>query len=310
MIDITLLGTSALMPLPERHLASALLTCAGRSILFDCGEGTQTAARAAGAGLMHVDVIALTHRHGDHVFGLPGLLQTLHCFARTQPLTIVCPQDAREVVRCLLHLAGSLAYDVRLMDMPPQGLALNALHPAWPHAAVLHAFPTHHRVPSLGYRFSLGRAGRFMPERALALGLPRTLWGRLQRGETIQWDGRLIPPDAVLGAPRRGLSLAYSGDTALCDALIDGARGCDLFLCEATFSDDAQAAARCGHMTFAQAAQAARAAGAGALWLTHFSQSIGDPASWLPLAQAVFPNTVCGEDGMRTTLRFDTRVCF
>lgn len=307
MIDVTLLGTSALLPLPERAETAATLTCAGRTILFDCGEGTQTAARKAGVSLMKADLIALTHYHGDHIFGLPGLLQSLSCAGRTQPLRITGPAGLREAMQPILALTGGTAYPIDLIYIPEGGLRMAELDDAWPAQAYLTAFGTAHRVPSQGYGFTLGRAGKFMPERARALGVPVGLWGALQKGQSVRVGGTLILPEQVLGGPRKGLKVVFSGDTAACDALTDAAAGADLLISEATYAENEQAemAAERGHMTFAQAAETAARAGVRALWLAHYSQMIEDPMAYLPIAQAVFPGTVCGQDGMRATLRFE-----
>lgn len=307
MIDVTLLGTAALAPIPERALAAAALQCAGRVLLFDCGEGTQTAARRFGVSLMRADVIALTHYHGDHTFGLPGLLQTMNVQGRTSPIHITGPEGLSEALAPILQLTGHTDYDVRLIDIPPEGLSLHALAPAWPAGARLRAFPTRHRVPSQGYVFALERAGRFLPERARALGVPVGLWGNLQRGQSVGIDGRTVDPAEVLGPGRRGLTVACSGDTAACDELVEASRGVDLLICEATYGENGQAemATEYGHMTFSQAAAVAARAGARRLWLTHYSQMITDPMEYLPNAQAIYENAVCGADGMRETLRFE-----
>ncbi len=307
MLDVTLLGTAALMPIPDRALTAATLTCAGRTILFDCGEGTQTAARRAGVSLMKADVIALTHYHGDHVFGLPGLMQTMEVLGRTQPLTVVGPAGLRAALDPILELAGHTGYPVRLTELPDGGVCMGELAGGWPESARLTAFETNHRVASQGYGFTLGRAGKFLPERAKALGVPVRQWSLLQRGQSVQLGDRTVRPQDVLGPVRRGLKFVFTGDTALCDSLVDGARGADLMICEATYGEDGQAemATAYGHMTFAQAAEAARRAGVGWLWLAHYSQMVEDPAEYLPNAKAFFENAICGEDGMSTTLRFE-----
>lgn len=306
MIDITLLGTSALLPLPDRALTAAFLRCGGRGILFDCGEGTQTAARRAGVSLMKTDVIALTHYHGDHIFGLPGLLQTMCSLERTAPLILTGPKGLEEAVSPLLRLAGGLTYPVRVLPLPPEGLALDSLFPGWPAGAVLRGFATAHRVPSQGYVFTLRRSGRFLPQAAQALGVPMPLWGRLQRGETVCCGETRIEPAQVMGPPRQGLKFVFSGDTAFCPALVEAARGADLLICEATYPENEQEAlARShGHMNFAQAGRTAAEAGAARLWLAHYSQIIENPADHLPAAQVFFPDAVCGADGMHATLYF------
>jgi len=307
MLDITLLGTAALMPIPDRALTAATLTCGGRTILFDCGEGTQTAARRAGVSLMKADVIALTHYHGDHIFGLPGLIQTMEVSGRTLPLTLVGPEGLRAAMRPILELAGHTGYPVRLAELPAGGVPMRELAQGWPAQARLTPIPTEHRVVSQGYAFTLGRIGKFLPERARALGVPVNLWGRLQMGQCVQAGDATVRPADVLGPLRKGLKFVFTGDTALCDSLVDGAVGADLMICEATYGEDDQAsmARDYGHMNFAQAAQAARRAGAGRLWLAHYSQMVEDPLAYLSNATRIFEHAACGEDGMSTTLRFE-----
>ena len=177
MLTITLLGTAATMPLPERALTAAVAECGGHSLLLDCGEGTQTAARRAGVNLMRADAICLTHYHGDHIFGLPGLLQTLGAQGRTRPLTLLGPEGLLEVWRAVYALTGPLPYAVKpLVCRAGQPVALDALSDGWPAGAALLPVATKHRVRSLGYRLDLPRAGRFDPEKARALGVPVTQW--------------------------------------------------------------------------------------------------------------------------------------
>ena len=308
MIDFTLLGTSALLPLPDRALTAGLLRCAGRGILFDCGEGTQAAARKAGVSLAGCGVIALTHYHGDHIFGLPGLMQTLLSLGREAPLAILGPEGLHAAMKPILALAGSLPYRVTLREMPAgETLRLRDLDPSWPGEASLTALATAHRVPSRGYAFSLRRGGRFLPDRAEALGVPRNLWSVLQKGEKVTAGGRTVLPEEVTGPPRRGLKVVFSGDTMPCPGLLRGAEGADLFVCEATYGEDAdeEIAGERGHMTFSQAGRLARDAGAKRLWLCHFSQKLTDPEACLPAAGAFFPDAVCGRDGMSVSLAFD-----
>lgn len=306
MIDITLLGTSALLPLPERALTAAVLSCAGRSILFDCGEGTQTAARKARVSLMKTDVIALTHYHGDHVFGLPGLMQTMGSMGRAEKLILTGPAGLQAAMEPVLRLAEFLPFPVEMLELPKDGVFLSRLAPGWPDRAFLRPVPTQHRVASQGYEFSLSRAGRFLPEKAQALGVPVVQWRQLQRGECVQVGENTVFPSQVMEAERTGLKFVFSGDTAPCAALEQAASGADLFICEATYGEDEQAplAAEYGHMTFSQAGRTAARAQARRLWLAHFSQRMEDPEVYLPLAQAQFPLAECGRDGMRLSLHF------
>ena len=176
MLTITLLGTAATMPLPDRALTAALAECGGHALLFDCGEGTQAAARRAGVNLMKLDAICLTHYHGDHIFGLPGLLQTLGCQGRERPLTLYGPEGLGEVWPALRTLAGPLPYPVRAVQLDTDPIDLTTLSSGWPAGAQLTPFRTRHRVPSRGYRLDLPRAGRFDPAKARALNVPVPAW--------------------------------------------------------------------------------------------------------------------------------------
>lgn len=307
MIDVTLLGTAALMPLPERALAAAAITCAGRSILLDCGEGTQTAARKLHVSLLKTDLIALTHYHGDHIFGLPGLLQTMFSLGRTEPLYITGPDAPAEMLKPILLLAGRLSYEIRVIDADDGDIPLHALNAAWPARAVLKPFMTEHRSVSCGYAFTLGRAGKFLPQKAKELGIPVPMWSRLQNGAEVEADGRVFRPEDVLGEAREGLKVVYSGDTAACDLLTENARNADLLICEATYGEDEQLdlALEHGHMNFAQAGETAAKANAKRLWLTHYSQMVTDPEEYIANARRSFPEAECGTDGMRIPLAFE-----
>ena len=306
MLTITLLGTAATMPLPDRALSTAFAACGGHGLLFDCGEGTQAAARRAGVNLMRADTVCLTHYHGDHIFGLPGLLQTLGAQGRTRPLLLVGPKGLAGIWSAVRALTGPLPYAVRLQEADGP-LALDALSEGWPAGAVLRPFATRHRVPSVGYRLELPRAGRFDPARARALGVPVQQWKLLQRGECVSAGDAVITPEQVLGAPRRGLRFVFSGDTAPCPGLEQAAQGADLLVCDATYAlpeQEAQAK-QWGHSTFGQSAALASRAGARRLWLTHYSPMITDPEEYLPLAQNIFPAAECGFDGKCITLQYE-----
>ncbi len=305
MIDITLIGTAALLPIPARALTAVFLSCGGHSILFDCGEGTQTAARKAGVSLMKTDIIALTHYHGDHIFGLPGLLQTMASMARTEPLYITGPAGLEEAMAPILKMTGWTPYEIKFFELQ-SALRLSELIAGWLFEAKLSAFKTEHRVSSQGYCFTLGRAGKFQPERAVALGVPINQWGILQKGQCVQVGDELILPEQVLGAPRRGLKFVFTGDTAPCETLTVAAENADLLICEGTYGENEQAnaAIEYGHMNFALAAETAKSANVAQLWLAHFSQMMENPAQYLSNATMIFENTICGYDGLSTTLKF------
>ena len=277
-------------------------------LLLDCGEGTQAAARRAGVNLMKLDAICLTHYHGDHIFGLPGLLQTLGCQGRERPLTLYGPEGLGEVWPALRTLTGPLPYPVRAVQLDTDPIDLTTLSSGWPAGAQLTPFRTRHRVPSRGYRLDLPRAGRFDPAKARALNVPVPAWKLLQRGQSIPLEnGAVVAPADVLGPARRGLRFVFSGDTAPCPALEQAAQNADLFLCDATYPDNEQEAQakQWGHSTFAQGAAIAKKAGVRRFWLMHYSPMILEPEAALPNAQAVFPAAECGFDGKQIILQYD-----
>ena len=307
MLTVTLLGTAATLPQPDRALSSAVFSVNGRHILLDCGEGTQLALHRQRISPMKIDLIALTHYHGDHMLGLPGLLQTMDTMGRTAPLIITGPEEGHApILAAILTLADELAYPVSFRPLPPEGLPLHTLHPKWPMEAHLDAFATVHRIASQGYRLTLGRMRRLHSEKALALEIPRSLWRCLQGGQPVTIASRTIRPDDVCGPERPGLRVVFTGDTAPCDAVEQAARSADLLIMDATYPTDAQAdkAALYGHSTFVQTAALAKRAGVKRLWLTHYSAMITDPQEHLPPAQAIFPRTECGADGLTRMLTF------
>ena len=312
MIDVTMLGTAATMPLPGRALTSVYLAYNGRAILFDCGEGTQTAARKAGVSLMKIDLIALTHFHGDHIFGLPGMLQSMGCLGRTAPLYVIGPKGLGAALKPVLALSGPMPFPIYALPLPEKqdsgAFSVADYIAGWPFEAYVEFFRTDHRVESLGYKFSLSRPGKFSAQNATALGVPQNQWGILQHGEAVSLEsGAVIEPGDVLGPPRRGLSIVVSGDTSPCDSLKKASQDADLLICDATYGspDMSSQDDKYGHSTFYEDAVLAKECNVRNLWLTHFSQMMEDPDEYLPNASDVFPNAVCAEDGMTITLNFD-----
>ncbi len=299
MIDVCLLGTGGTMPLPNRWLSALLVRHAGRLLLVDCGEGTQITWKALGWGFRDLDAILLTHLHADHVAGLVGVLFMLGAAERREPLTIWGPPGTAAAVRGLRVIAPRLPYEVHCHELAG-GERFEAI------GLGVRCLPVDHPVPCLAYRFDLDRGRRFLPERAQALGVPLPLWRELQRGEAVAWHGGAAVPDDVLGPPRPGLALAIVTDTRPTPELPAFAAGVDLLVCEGMYGDEAdlEKAREVRHMLFRESAAIAREAGAGELWLTHFSPALLDPERYLPNATAIFPNTVVGRDRLTTTLRF------
>lgn len=300
MIDVLLLGTSGMMPLPGRWLSSVLIRANGELILFDCGEGTQIPMRQFGWGFRRLSAICLSHWHADHVAGLPGLLHTVANSDRTEPLQIFGPIETLRVVRGLREIAPVLPYQVEVIELNggerfelPGGLIGSVIR-------------GEHHVPSLMYRVDLPRAPRFLVERAEALGVPRDRWNELQHGMSVEVDGRTIEPDSVAGFPRPGVSFGYMTDTRPVPEAPAFFHDVDLLVSEGTYGDPSyeEKAIANTHMTFGEAATIAKQAHARALWLTHFSPSISDPEADKAFASAIFPNVTIGRSGLTAALRF------
>lgn len=298
MVQVTLLGSGATRPLPHRALAALWLQVGGRGLLFDCGEGTQVSAQRFGASLYRLDTLLLTHYHGDHLFGLPGLLQSMAALGRTEPVTVAGPPGLDGVLDAVLTLAGPLPFALCRHTF---GDCRGSL--ALPSGAVVTAFPARHRVPCCSYLYTLPRAGRFDPDKAKALGIPVALWRSLQAGQPAGG----FTPDQVLGPARRGLRLLYATDTEPTAELAEQARGADLLCMDATYADDADApkARLYGHATCAEAGALAAEAGVRRLWLTHYSAAVTDQEAGLAAARRQFPAAEAGFDGKTLTLTFD-----
>lgn len=297
VLSVTLLGCGGTHPLPNRALSALALTAGGRTLLLDCGEGTQTALRRWHVSLYRIDAILLTHYHGDHIFGLPGLWQTMASLGRTAPVVVAGPPGLAQILQPLRQVAGPLPFALEPREMADCRGALTLA------GLAVEAFPLRHRVPCCGYACTLPRAGRFDPARARAAGIPVSLWARLQAGETV--DG--FAPEMVLGPPRRGLKVVYATDTRPNDALRAAARDADLLCMDATYAGDADGdkARLYGHSTCRETGALAAEAGVRRLWLTHYSAAVQDPATGLAAAQTAFAGAEAGYDGLRLTLTFD-----
>jgi ribonuclease Z len=309
VLDVCLLGTAGTIPLPRRRLSATLVRVGGSLVLLDCGESTQVALRERGWGLRRLKAIFITHTHADHILGLPGLLLSLGFSGKgaDEPLTIYGPPPLEEVLRSLLVVAPRLPYPLQVVTLSGcESFALEGVEGVQASCTTVE-----HDVPCLAYSLSVPRAPRFDPERAQALGLPETEWGRLQRGQNIHFGGRTIEPEEVLGPPRRGLRLVLVTDTTLTPGAVGfvraGGEGADLLIAEGMYGSEEEKPVRWEslHMTFVEAATLARDGEARRLWLTHFGPSLENPSAHLDRATAIFPSTVIGQDGMIETLTFE-----
>lgn len=300
MLDVCLLGSGGMMPLPYRWLTALMTRFNGSHLLIDCGEGTQVAIKEKGWSFKPIDVICFTHYHGDHISGLPGLLLTMGNAERSEPLTLIGPKGLERVVNSLRVIAPELPFELKFIEItePRQSFEMNGYR--------LTAFRVKHNVTCYGYTIEIGRAGKFDVQRAMAQEIPKEYWKHLQKGETLEVDGRVLTPDMVLGPPRKGIKVTYCTDTRPVDAIRQNAVGSDLFICEGMYGEKEKAAkaVEYKHMTFYEAAALARDAKVKEMWLTHYSPSLTHPEPFMDEVRTIFPQAVAGKDGMSVELDF------
>ncbi len=301
MLDICLLGTGGMMPLPYRWLTAMMARCDGSSLLIDCGEGTQVALKEKGWSPKPIDIICFTHYHADHISGLPGLLLTMGNAERTEPLTLVGPKGLERIVTALRSIAPELPFPLRFIELEEARQQMK-LGPY-----VIDAYRVNHNVVCYGYSISILRAGRFDVERAREQNVPMKAWNRLQKGETVEMDGMTYTPDMVLGQPRRGLKVTYCTDTRPVPVITEYAQDADLFICEGMYGEDGkEAKAReYKHMTMYEAASLAKKADPRQMWLTHYSPSLTHPEDFIDKVQKIFPQAKAARDGWTLELTFD-----
>lgn len=301
MLDICLLGTGGMMPLPYRWLTSLMARYNGQSILIDCGEGTQIAMKEKGWSPKPIDVICFTHFHADHISGLPGMLLTMGNAERTEPLLLIGPKGLTRVVSALRVIAPELPFEIHCQELTEteQTIRFDGFR--------IEAYRVNHNVICYGYNIVVERIGRFDVERANQMQIPRKYWNRLQKGEIIEEEGKTFTPDMVLGAPRKGIKVAYCTDTRPTEGIVKNAAGADLFICEGMYGepDKVHKAREYKHMTFYEAADLALRANVRELWLTHYSPSLIRPEDYMQEVRKIFPNAIAARDGRSVDLLFE-----
>ena len=291
MLDVCLLGSGGMMPLPYRWLTSLMTRFNGSSLLIDCGEGTQIAIKEKGWSFKPIDVICFTHYHGDHISGLPGLLLTMGNADRKEPLTLIGPKGLERVVSALRVIAPELPFPIiyKEIEGAEQTFELNGYR--------LKAFRVNHNVLCYGYTMEIDRAGKFDVERAKEQEIPQKYWKHLQKGETIETENGILTPDMVLGPPRKGLKLTYTTDTRPTNSIRENAKDSDLFICEGMYGEKEKAAkaVEYKHMTFYEAAHLAKDAQVKEMWLTHYSPSLTRPEEYMDEVRRIFPEAKAGK---------------
>ncbi len=301
MLEVCLLGTGGMMPMPRRYLTSMLVRYNGLSILTDCGEGTQIALRQAGYSPNPIGIMCFTHYHADHISGLPGMLLSMGNSDRTEPLLMIGPRGLERVVSALRVIAPELPFEIKFHEIKEASEEIEF------EGGIIRAFRVNHNVTCYGYSVEIKRQGRFDAQAAKDAGIPLKYWNRLQHGQIIEEDGCRYTPEMVMGPERRGLKVTYSTDTRPTDSIVENAKDADLFICEGMYSeaDKFEKALEHKHMMFIEAAQLAAKAQPREMWLTHYSPSLFRPEQYMDAVRAIFPAAKAGKDGMSVDLVFD-----
>ena len=230
-----------------------------------------------------------------------GLLLTMGNAERTEPLTLIGPRGLSRVVGALCTIAPELPFKLQFVELGENRETIE-LDPY-----VIRAFRVNHNVVCYGYSIEIPRSGRFDVERAKTQEIPQKFWSRLQKGETIEFEGRALTPDMVLGPARRGLKVTYCTDTRPLPVIAEYAQGSDLFICEGMYGEKEKAskAKEYKHMTFYEAAALAKEAQPGQMWLTHYSPSLTRPEDYMDEVRKIFPRAKAARDGWTMELEFD-----
>ena len=301
MLDITLLGTGGMMPLPRRWVTSLLVRYNGASLLVDCGEGTQIALREKGWSFKPVNTILLTHFHADHIAGLPGFFLTMGNSDRTEPVTVIGPRGLSRIMTAIRTIAPELPFEVNFIEIDgnEQTFLIDGME--------ITAFRVQHNIVCYAYEISVRRKGRFDAARAKAQEIPLRFWNPLQKGETIEDGERIYTPEMVLGEERKGLKVVYATDTRPVPAITEHALNADLLVCEGMYGEPGmdKKAREHRHMTMQEAAQIGKDAQPVNMWLTHYSPSLVRPDQYMSSVHAIYPNVIAAKDGQEITLKFE-----
>jgi len=301
MLDIALVGTGGMMPLPNRFLSSSLFRHNGDLLLIDCGEGTQVSLKMLGWGIKNIGAICFTHFHGDHISGLPGLLLSIGNAGRTEPILMIGPKELKYIVESLCVIARDLPFEMIFIEIEKDDEPITYKN------FVIKAMPVSHGMPCFAYTIEIERKGKFDVEAATKLCIPKNFWSTLQKGESVEIDGVTYTSDMVMGPARKGLKVAYCTDTRPTKSLPDFIFGADLFVCEGIYAEDEklEKAKEYKHMTFSEAATLAKEGQVRELWLTHYSPSLTEPEEFLHVATDIFENSHCGFDRKWASLLFE-----
>ncbi len=302
MLRVIFLGTGGSLPTRNRNPSAIMVNREGELLLFDCGEGTQQQMMRARTGMMNLSSIFISHFHADHFLGIPGLIQTMSFMGRKEPLFIYGPEGTREFTE-LFKAFGffNLKYEIYGVPLKPGDIVERKDY-------VVRALKTEHSIPSLGYALIENpRPGRFNREKAVELGIPPgPLFAELQKGNSLEVDGKLVKPEDVMGPLRPGRTVVYSGDTRPCESILEASRDADLLIHDCSFADEmTDWAEESRHSTAGEVAALAKEAGVKKLILTHISSRYADDVEpILTDSKKIFENVTVAEDLMEIEVPF------
>ena len=306
MVNLLMLGTGGNVPSINRFCSCLFINYKGSKILIDCGEGTQMSMKRYGCGFKDIDLLLITHLHGDHINGMLGLLSTMGNSEKRNPLTIVGPRGIKEAVRAMMILWEGLPFKLNIVENPVG--AFSVIDKTLKEIEIS-SLPVEHSTECMAYGLYFKRNRKFDVDRARENNIPQKLWKGLQSGRTYYIDGKAYVPDMVLGKDRRGIKLSFVTDTRPIDTIPEFIEGSDLFICEGTYGDDMDIAkaVKNKHMTFREAASLAKKGNVEKLMLTHFSPSIESPKDYIENARSIFKNTLIAYDGIGLDLGYRDR---
>lgn len=297
-MEITFLGTSSAVPTKHRNHTAITLKAFGEVMLFDCGEGTQRQLIEAKISPMKIDKIFITHYHGDHILGLAGLIQSIGFRGRTKDLDIYGPKGLTKLINAIFQLGYfQINYNINIHEIE-SGVILDS------EKYTVEAIETEHNITNMAYSICEKKKPKFIRQNAIDLGVPvGPLFGKLQNGESVEVNGKIIKPKQVLGPKRVGKKFTYSGDTRPCEQMIEFAKNSDILIHESTYQegDKEHAIVNC-HSTTKESANIAKEANVKQLILTHISTRYSDDEIMKKEAKEVFENTIIAYDYLTVSI--------